>query len=320
MLKVQTRSLSVKSWVVRGCLALMLVVPGWVTAQAFDRIVVFGTSLSDPGNAFALVGGTTTPPYYSLAKLNLIPDAPYTGGGGGSHHFSNGPTWVEQLGRTLGLARSVRPAFRGSNPGATNYAIGGARARNVGDTNLSAQVDAFLSAIGNAPAPSNALYVIEMGGNDIRDILLTGNTSIINEALTSIGENIGRLYGRGARKFLVWEVPNVGLTPAVRAAGPSAVAFAELLTQLFNDGLKGLLQTNFAGVDIVRFDVNSTLNAIIADPGDFQLTNVDLPCVMSGVPPFNCKNADEYLFWDGIHPTTAVHGIIAQKAALVLPR
>ena len=319
MLNVQTKSLSVKAWVVRGCLALMLVVPGWATAQAFDRIVVFGTSLSDPGNAFALVGGTTTPPFYSLAKLNLIPDAPYTGGGGGSHHFSNGPTWVEQYGRTLGLARSVRPAFRGANPGATNYAIGGARARNVGDTNLSAQVDAFLRDIGNAPAPSNALYVIEMGGNDIRDILLTIDASIISGALASIGQNIGRLYGRGARKFLVWKVPNVGLTPAVRAAGPSAVAFAALLTQLFNDGLESMLQTDFAGVDIVLFDVNSTLNAIIADPGEFELTNTTVPCVTPGVPPFKCKNADEYLFWDGIHPTTTVHGIIAQKAALALP-
>lgn len=319
MLKVHTRSLSVRKWVVRGCLALMLVAPGWVTAQAFDRIVVFGTSLSDPGNAFALVGGTTTPPFYSLAKLNLIPDAPYTGGGSGSHHFSNGPTWVEQLGRNLGLARSVRPAFRGSNPGATNYAIGGARARSVDQTNLSAQVGAFFSDIGNAPASSNALYVIEMGGNDIRDILLTGNADIISEALTAIGQNIANLYARGARKFLVWKVPNVGLTPAVRAAGPSAVAFAGLLTHLFNDGLELMLQTNFAGVDIVLFDVNSTLNAIIADPGQFQLTNTTVPCVTPGIPPFNCKNADEYLFWDGIHPTTTVHGIIAQKVGLLLP-
>jgi phospholipase/lecithinase/hemolysin len=298
----------------------MLVVPGWVTAQPFDRMVVFGTSLSDPGNAFALVGGTTTPPFYSLANLNLIPDAPYTGGGGGSHHFSNGPTWIEQLGRSLGLARSVRPAFRGSNPGATNYAIGGARARNVGDANLSVQVGTFLSIIGDAPAPATALYIIEMGGNDLRDILITGNSGIINEAITSIVQNIWRLYGKGGRKFLVWKVPNVGLTPAVRAAGPNAVAVATFLTQLFNDNLDAQLQANFAGVvDIVRYDVNSTLTAIIADPGQFQLTNVDLPCVTPGAPPFDCKNADEYLFWDGIHPTTTAHGIIAQKVGLVLP-
>ena len=32
----------------------------------FAGIVVFGTSMSDSGNAFALVGGTSTPPDYDL--------------------------------------------------------------------------------------------------------------------------------------------------------------------------------------------------------------------------------------------------------------
>jgi phospholipase/lecithinase/hemolysin len=38
------------------------------------------------------------------------------------------------------------------------------------------------------------------------------------------------------------------------------------------------------------------------------------------VTPFTCQEPDEFLFWDGIHPTKAVHGIIAQEAASVLSR
>ena len=38
----------------------------------FGSIVVFGTSLSDPGNAFALRGGTNTPPDYLLDPF-LVP-------------------------------------------------------------------------------------------------------------------------------------------------------------------------------------------------------------------------------------------------------
>jgi len=41
-------------------------------------------------------------------------------------------------------------------------------------------------------------------------------------------------------------------------------------------------------------------------------------CVTPFVPPFTCGSPDEFLFWDGIHPTKAVHGIIAQEAASVL--
>src|SRR5947208_1318127 len=66
------------------------------TAQSrFSGIVVFGTSLSDPGNAFALSGDAGTPPDFTLNPL-LVPSAPYAKGG---HHFSNGATWIEQFAR-----------------------------------------------------------------------------------------------------------------------------------------------------------------------------------------------------------------------------
>src|SRR5437870_5726450 len=45
-------------------------------------VVVFGDSLSDPGNAFVILHKVAVPPFSSL-----IPDAPYARGG---LHFSNG--------------------------------------------------------------------------------------------------------------------------------------------------------------------------------------------------------------------------------------
>src|SRR5258706_184418 len=82
------------------------------------RFVVFGDSLSDPGNAFVLLRDVEVPPFDSL-----IPDAPYARG---ALHFSNGPTWVEQLSlldRSLpsaGPALFIPLVF-------SNYAVGGAR-------------------------------------------------------------------------------------------------------------------------------------------------------------------------------------------------
>jgi phospholipase/lecithinase/hemolysin len=41
---------------------------------------------------------------------------------------------------------------------------------------------------------------------------------------------------------------------------------------------------------------------------------------MPDVAPFACDRPDEFLFWDGIHPTRAVHAITAQEAGYALTR
>lgn len=309
-----------------GSLALALTATGIAAAQPqYDGIVVFGTSLSDSGNAFALRGGANTPPDYLVNPL-LIPDAPYARGG---HHFTNGATWVEQFARSRGLAGTVRPAFQGSSAVAANYAVGAARAYDDGmNVNLSAQVDAFLARSGGVASP-RALYVIEMGGNDVRDALVAypsgGHMSVIQQALASIAANIGRLYGAGARNFLVWSAPNPGLTPAIRylnTVTPGTAQLATGLTLAFNGGLAGIVAQWSAapGIRIARLDAFGLLNEIVADGNRFGLTDVTTACLTPYEAPFACTNPDEFLFWDGIHPTEAVHGIIAQRVASVLGR
>jgi phospholipase/lecithinase/hemolysin len=296
--------------------------------DTYSGMVVFGTSLSDSGNAFALRGGTNTPPDYALDPL-LVPSAPYARGG---HHFSNGATWIEQLARSLGLAGSVRPAFASRGAKATNYAVGAARAYDDGqNVNLSAQVQAFLADFDGA-APSDALYVIEMGGNDIRDAIVAYRSggpaaaqSVLQAALTSIAVNIQVLYQAGGREFLVWLPPNVGLTPAIQILNqisPGAAQLATTLTQAFVGGLQGVLAQLSAlpGIGIKRFDSYALLNDIVAHPQEYGLTNVRQACVRPEIEPFFCAAADEYLFWDGIHPTREGHAIVAVAAAALIER
>lgn len=305
--------------------AAMASVPA--AAQApFARIVVFGASLSDSGNAFALRGGTNTPPDYLLDPL-LVPSAPYARGG---HHFSNGATWIEQFARSRGLAGSVRPAFAASDPNATNYAVGGARAYEDGiNINLAAQVDAFLGQVGGV-APSDALYTIEMGGNDIRDALVAfsegrDGAAILQAANVSIAGSIGALYAAGARTFLVWRAPDVGLTPAIHTLdtfNPGAAHLATVLTQGFNAGLDGVVSrlSGIPGIRITRLDAYRLLHDLVADPAAYGLTDAVSACVTPNIPPFTCDRPDTFLFWDGIHPTKAVHAIIANEAASALTR
>ena len=282
------------------------------------RLVVFGDSLSDPGNAFVLTMNVEIPPF------QLIPAAPYARGG---LHFSNGPTWVEQLAEELDAERSAGPALR--KPLVfSNYAVGGARARPEGAFDLGTQVNLFLRDVAGI-APGDALYVVYLGGNDVRDALTalatdpSGVTSsvILQGALISVRDNLLRLQAAGARRFLVPNAPDLSLVPAVRLQGPAAQGAARWLAGGYNANLALLLSglETATGMSITQLDVFALLNEVVAAPAGFGLRNVEEPCIIPGVTvrPY-CVKPDRYLFWDGIHPTRAGHGIIAARAVDVL--
>jgi phospholipase/lecithinase/hemolysin len=254
-----------------------------------------------------------------------VSTGPYSKGG---HHFSNGATWIEQLGKTLGLNRNVQPAFQSSNPHATNYAVGGARSTDVVPTfDMPEQVAAFRSEHGNV-APSDALYVIDFGGNDVRDALIllasgdiAGAQQLIQDALASIVFHVNLLYAEGARKFLFVNVADIGAIPSIRlldAQIPGAAQAATALTVGFNTGLDQIIASLSAVAEVAVLDVFGTVAQLMAQPSAFGLVEVEDACITPNVPPFSCKKPDQYLFWDGIHPTKAVHKIFAEEAADVL--
>jgi outer membrane lipase/esterase len=331
-------------------LSLSLLFSGWAAADfTYDGLVVFGDSLSDSGNKYVVTGLSNTPPYNLLDPF-LVPDGPYTRGG---LHHSNGKTWVEQYAKPLGLGGMVRPALR--NPGeATNYAYGGARARDASATSpnlhLTEQVTTFLADTGGVASP-DALHVIFIGGNDIAPDAVTAfatidpaiGIGIIIDAFVSVGDRMVELYTAGARKFLIMNVPDMGLTPAMNPPlnVPQASGLGTCLSVLYNDGsplpfpygqlcppfppgIPGLdtvldqLEVNLPGIEIIRFDMFERLQQIVTFPKDFGLLNGSGHCVEPEVPPFACKNPDDYVFWDGTHPTKVVHAIIANEVGMVL--
>ena len=116
-----------KGRILSACMAIAAVLTIAVPVSARDRdadhpptrFVVFGDSLSDPGNYFAAFHEVSQRPFAP------VPDAPYAMGG---LHYSNGETWIEQLGHDLHAGESAGPALR-HRGNATNFAVGRARAR-----------------------------------------------------------------------------------------------------------------------------------------------------------------------------------------------
>ena len=289
--------------------ALFVAVP--VNAgQKVDDLVVFGDSLSDPGNAFALLGEQSLPPFL------LIPEAPYAIGG---HHFSNGRTWVEALGYEFGLA--VGPAFSPQG-GFNNYAIGAARARSYGQIYLSMQVSTFLGR-NSGKASAQNIYVLFIGGNDVRDAIETIPadpsgvlaSQVIGNALAAVGDNISALASAGAKRFLVLNVPDLSLVPAIRLQGVQAQKVAAKLSEEFNQGLAQVLtnlQTSYS-IEVKTVDIFALLHDVVDDPDEYDIKNVVDSCITPGVlVDAICNKPDKYLFWDGIHPTQKAHQLISE--------
>lgn len=297
-----------RGYIITTALLLVSVTSAYAD-QDIEQIVVFGDSLSDPGNAFALTGEQSIPPY------EFIPAAAYAIGG---HHFTNGKTWVEVFARKLD--QKSKPAFR--NRRASNFAVGGSRARSEGSVNLSTQVAAYLSTPSNETT-DEVLYVLFIGGNDIRDAIValatdpTGTTSglILQAALTSISDNLAALIQAGANRFLIVNAPDLSLTPAVRAQGPQAQFAANLLSVQFNQGLAQVsngFEQAFP-IEVTEFDLFTLFTSLSNNQEKLKLSDTETACITPGViKGAICDKPKSYLFWDGIHPTRRVHRFIGK--------
>lgn len=274
-------------------------------AQGFSSFVVFGDSLSDTGNNALLIG---TDPTQVVTGNTYIPLRPYAYG-----TYSDGPVWASFVGAALGLP--AQPSLAGG----TNYAFGGATTGGVGvPPSLRRQVSMALDSGGADP---NALYVIAGGGNDALDALdaVTGGApagrtlrSTARRFAWDVGAMVDELQAAGARRILVWDTPDISLTPAVQAGGTAAISFAAGLVGAMNDALD-LRLAGEAGVSV--FDVAGLLRSVVASPGDFGLVDASNACgAIVGCDP------STYLFWDGIHPTSAGHRLLGEAIyAAVVP-
>ena len=307
-----------------GLAAFVVALAGACThaAAAYTAIYAFGDSLSDAGNLFA-------------ESENTIPLKPYVDG-----HFSNGPTWVEDLSQMLGLG-PMKP-FLTSNNG-TNYAFGGAQTGttdiNPFDPNSPIHID-FPDQITafNLVDPNpvkGALYTLDIGANDIMNALEAFSENkisydevetVVMQAETNTIDSVKSLIGLGAHSLLFYEVPNLGLTPRFDDTGLQADA-SDLAASFNAAVLKGLAGFKSDGLNVFTLDTYDLLREIKADPAGFGFTNVSDPCWTGGfadpnsgtlcAPP-ESPDQNTFLFWDEVHPTEGGHPLAAEFAVKAL--
>ncbi len=174
-------------------------------------------------------------------------------------------------------------------------------ARNSLVPGLLAQVQSWTKS--QKQANPHALYVLWAGANDYLQGVSNANLPVEN-----VGRAIASLADVGAKNILLANLPDLGQLPAMRTAANSARLTA--LTQAHNQGLRRavkVLSQQHSDLKIATLDANALYREAIASPAKYGLTNVTSACLSGGGV---CGSPDQFLFWDGIHPTTAAHKIL----------
>jgi phospholipase/lecithinase/hemolysin len=254
---------------------LLLAFPAIASADSYSSLIVYGDSLSDNGNLYGATGNPASPPYYN-------------------GRFSNGPVAVEQLAGLLG-SPLYDFAWGGATSGIGNYGDGGTQTTS-GAFGLPGMIPEL---IGSGPVLStlnvpNSLFIVWGGANDF----LTSGTPL--QAAEDIDFIVSSLQSDGATHILVPGIPDLGLTPDYYGDA-AATAYSEE----FNLLLQASLPTGATYVDTFNL-----MHQIESNPAAYGLTDVTDPC-LNGASV--CSNPNQYLFWDGFHPTTAADSILAEQ-------
>ena len=302
-----------------------------MAVPAYSGVYVFGDSLSDRGN-LAETGFLQT--LAGQPVTSNYPNPP-------SNHdsFTNGPVAVQLVAQSFGYNadpslfvsgfKDTHGLFGGLSyvPGG-NYAVAGATAAaaplvsgGVPGANLPQQIGAFGIATGGTADP-NALYILFIGGNDVRGAAKNGTgaaavTQGVNAEITALQT----LVSEGGRQFLVVNVPNVGSIPEFVQDNPTLAGAATTYSNQYDAQLAAGINalTLPTGTSVTRFDLYAYNASITANYAALGFTNATdrcftqtpvSPAATPGCGP-NGANIDQYLYWDSIHPSGRVQALWA---------
>ena len=299
-----------------------------VTGQHVSDVVVFGDSLSDTGNIPILTSSEDLP-----GGVNFPPSPPYA-----DNRFSNGPVYSELLPPLLGLAfdPTLNFAVGGALTGTDNLGNG----RTIegipidpGDVvlpGIQTQVDTFLADGGRLDHED--LVIIYGGANDVSVALGIAATLppeeipalVLSTAATSVQnltDSVRKLHAAGGKRFILPDLPDLGATPNAREGGPVIRTLATGFTLAHNLELRRAVRKFRDETDahILLFNVSALFSAIRLDPERFGITNTTDACL--NTPTCAAGDVDaqnQFLFFDGIHPTTGVHETAAQILADII--
>jgi phospholipase/lecithinase/hemolysin len=249
---------------------LLLVVISLISLSAYadepttyNQIVLFGDSLSDNGNLYN-------------TSLHIIPKSPPYHEG----RFTNGPTWSDLADTYFSTHHNIK---------IENYAVGGET--TVFHNPFGGFLPyTFTMSLNNYlfhtlfNDKSHTLFIIWIGANDY----LNGSTNPdieTTQVVQTIQQNIETLISKGAKNFLVLNLPDLSLTPLGIASTNAAVLHT--LTTLHNTKLQAVLtamQTLHNDVNVHYINVDDIFTDLSAHPEIYNqkynthISNISTSC------------------------------------------
>lgn len=302
-----------------------------VDLPAFSGVFVFGDSLVDPGNALKAANFLGSLPFTSTPERAPTADKGYFEG-----RFTDGYNFADLVSNKLLLQPTKTtfpygfedpllgiPITLGGRPDGNNlsFAYGGAQAIRGEELvpDLDEQTDAYRTF---PSADPNALYIITIGGTDLRELVPPDGAPVVGAAADArllaiaveIADEVAQLYGFGARKVLVTGMPDVGLLPDYLGAADEATKrslatqYAVRLDALVRDELGKIALPD--GARLFGYDALAFSRAVLADPGAFGLTNLTQARTVVQAGALDPVGAG-FLFFDEIHPSAQTHALVA---------
>ena len=312
--------------------------------MAFTHIFVIGDSLVDAGNALGLAEWYDNLPFQSLPEGAPTEDLGYFLG-----RFSNGYTFADLVSnKSIGLVTEPIFPYHFEDPWLgipiapfandptginTNYAYGGSHIRNGTEVvpDLDEQTDALRDAV-DGHIPSNALIIVTMGGNDVRDLAPTGTDPVpqaaayteLRECAIQLQHELSQLIGDGARNICITGLANVGIIPRYDRDGDgvlnateqmrsaAATDYSIYLDTLIRTQVVPALQAQGATVTYVPLmdyvDANGHLVA--------GALSANLPTIaaLHGLTTDELSNNlltyKDLVFYDHVHPNAQAHALL----------
>ncbi|ETR66878.1 MAG: GDSL family lipase [Candidatus Magnetoglobus multicellularis str. Araruama] len=281
----------------------LLIIPTSAFALKYKHIVAFGDSLSD---------------HYNLN--NYVSEA--------RESMTNGKVWLEYLSQELNVSLD------------NNAFIGAMTSKHLKDEiqaacdlgqipqqlGLIGQVEQFIKESHDINA-DETLFSIWIGSNNLirygRGEF--GNITpeqMIALAMEDVGVAISKLLEIGATDFIIMNLPDIGKSPWYGSGTPEEVAAATQLAFGYNHALLqtvNLLLKDKPGINLYCFDMVQIMNEIV-EKEIFPNTTGTYTVLDEGGFPTDETNgpAENYLFWDGVHPTTKAHEYFAKVVAIRL--